>query len=38
MIYEYIKEKNMMTTSDCLYAKFVQVKFPQVWEKYLKEN
>ena len=31
MIYEYIKEKNMMTTSDCLYAKFVQVKFPQAW-------
>lgn len=28
----------MMTTPDCLYAKFVQVKFPQVWEKYLKEN
>lgn len=38
MIYEYIKEKNMMTTPDYLYAKFVQVKFPQVWEKYLKEN
>lgn len=38
MIYEYIKEKNMMTTPDCLYAKFVQVKFPQVWEKYLKED
>lgn len=38
MIYEYIKEKNMINTPDCSYAKFVQVKFPQVWEKYLKEN
>lgn len=38
MIYEYIKEKNMITTPDCSYAKFVQAKFPQVWEKYLKED
>lgn len=38
MIYEYIKEKNMIATPDCSYAKFVQAKFPQVWEKYLKEK
>lgn len=38
MIYEYIKEKNMIATPDCSYAKFVQTKFPQVWEKYLKEK
>ena len=38
MIYEYIKEKNMISTPDCSYAKFVQTKFPQVWEKYLKEK
>lgn len=34
MIYEYIKEKNMISIPDCSYAKFVQNKFPQVWEKY----
>lgn len=34
MIYEYIKEKNMITTPNCSYAKFVQNKFPQAWEKY----
>lgn len=38
MIYEYIKEKNMIATPKCSYAKFVQDKFPQVWEKYLKEK
>ena len=38
MIYEYIKEKNIIATPDCSYAKFVQTKFPQVWEKYLKEK
>lgn len=38
MIYEYIKEKNMLLTPDCSYAKFVQEKFPWVWERYLKEN
>lgn len=38
MIYEYIKEKNMIATPDCSYAKFVQTKFQQVWEKYLKES
>lgn len=38
MIYEYIKEKNMIATPKCSYAKFVQTKFPRVWEKYLKEK
>ncbi|MDD6673943.1 MAG: hypothetical protein PUE46_08145 [Eubacteriales bacterium] len=38
MIYEYIKEKNMIATPKCSYAKFVQDKFPQVWDKCLKEE
>ncbi len=37
MIYEYIKEKNMILTPECSYAIFVRNKFPQVWDKYLKE-
>lgn len=38
MIYEYIKEKNMILTPDCSYAIFVKDKFPQVWERYLNEK
>lgn len=38
MIYEYIKEKNMITAPDCSYAKFVQAKFPQVWERYASDR
>lgn len=34
MIYEYIKEKDMINTPDCSYAKFVQEKFEQVWNRY----
>lgn len=33
-ILRYIAEKNMIQTPDCSYAKFVQLKFPQVWEDY----
>lgn len=36
MIYEYIKDKNMIAVPDCSYAKFVRAKFPQVWERYIK--
>lgn len=38
MIYDYIKEKNMKLMPDCSYAKFIQMKFPKVWQKYLNEN
>lgn len=37
MIYEYIKEKNMIDVPDCSYAKFVRAKFPQVWERYIND-
>lgn len=37
MIYKYIKEKNMIVTPDCSYAKFIKDKFPQVWERYINE-
>lgn len=36
-ILDYLKEKNMITNSDCSYAVFVKKTFPQVWEKYLTE-
>lgn len=38
MIYEYVKEKNMISFPDCSYAKFVQNKFPHVWERYMRDN
>ena len=34
---DYLKEKDMVKSPDCLYAVFVQNKFPKVWEKYLME-
>ena len=34
MIFEYIREKNMIHTPDCSYAQFVKKKFPWVWERY----
>lgn len=34
MIYEYIKEKNMIANPDCSYARFVKSKFPHIWERY----
>ncbi len=37
MIYEYIKEKNMIAVPDCSYAKFVRAEFPQVWERYIND-
>lgn len=37
-IFEYIKEKDMIHTPDCSYAKFVRSKFPDVWERYEREN
>lgn len=36
MIYEYIKEKNMLADPDCSYARFVKSKFPHIWERYEK--
>lgn len=38
MIFDYIKDKNMIKTPECSYAKFVQWKFPHVWEQYEKDN
>lgn len=35
-IVEYLKEKNMIETSECSYALFIKEKIPQVWEKYLR--
>ena len=35
MIYQILKEKDMAHTPDCSYAKFVQNKFPNVWEHYI---
>lgn len=32
----YLKEKNMIETPDCSYARFVRKKFPWVWERYVK--
>ena len=37
MIYDYIREKDMIMTPDCSYARFVMSKFPWVWEKYEKD-
>jgi len=30
----YLKEKDMIKTPDCSYARFVREKFPWVWEWY----
>lgn len=38
MIYNYIKEKEMIKIPDCSYAKFVKKKFPLVWERYEKKH
>ncbi len=36
---EYLREKNMIKTPDCSYARFIKEKFPQVWRAYIaKEN
>ena len=34
MILNYITEKELVKSPDCSYAKFVQSKFPFVWEEY----
>lgn len=34
MLVAELKEKNMLQTPDCSYARFVRQKFPQVWEQY----
>lgn len=36
-IFKYIKEKEMHLTPGCSYAKFVQTKFPFVWDQYMSE-
>ena len=38
MILSYIKEKDMIKTSDSSYALYIKKKFPQVWEQYEKEE
>lgn len=38
MIYTILKEKDMANTPDCSYARFVQNKFPQVWQQYINEE
>ena len=35
MIEAYIREKEMVKTPDCSYAKYIQKKFPHVWERYV---
>ncbi len=37
MVLAYIKEKDMIKTPDCSYARFVKDKFPQVWRQYEEE-
>ena len=32
---DYMKEKDMINTPDCSYARFVREKLPRAWEKYL---
>ncbi len=34
MIFDYLKEKEMITMPECSYAKFVKDKFPSIWKKY----
>ncbi len=34
---DYLKEKDMRNTPDCSYAMFIKKKFPQVWERYMKQ-
>lgn len=36
MIFDYIKSKDMIENPECSYAKFVQWKFPHVWDQYEK--
>ncbi|MBR5520853.1 MAG: hypothetical protein IKU54_02545 [Oscillospiraceae bacterium] len=38
MVGAYVREKEMINTPDCSYAKFVREKFPEVWRKYIEEN
>lgn len=35
-IEDYLREKDMVKTPDCSYARFVRKKFPQVWERYVR--
>lgn len=37
MILDYLRRKQMHLTPDCSYARFVQKKFPEVWEQFLAE-
>ena len=34
----YLREKRMLLTPDCSYARFVRAKFPWVWEQYAEEE
>ena len=34
---EYLKEKNMIETPDCSYARFIKEKLPQVWKRYISQ-
>lgn len=34
---QYLNEKNMKENPACSYAKFIQTKFPTVWEAYIKQ-
>lgn len=38
MILDYITEKELIKTPDCSYAKFVQSKFPFIWEEYIAKS
>lgn len=38
MIYNYIKNKDMINNQNCSYALFVKNKFPHIWDKYMIEN
>ncbi|MCR1841572.1 hypothetical protein [Murimonas intestini] len=35
---DYLSEKNMKENPTCSYAKFVQAKFPAIWEEYIKRG
>lgn len=37
-ICSYIKEKDMIDSPNCSYARFVREKFPHVWDKYIKSS
>lgn len=34
MIFDYLKEKEMITMPECSYAKFVKDKFLFIWKRY----